>query len=77
MCIRDSTNPNDEVQNHKYKCEWIETETETETETENNLEEQEDTEVQIVLRKLGTQQWNSWCYKKFRYAWRDTNQNSI
>ena len=75
------TNPDDEVQNHKYKCEWIETENktenETENETENILEEQEDTEVKIVLRKLGTQQWNSWCYKKYRYAWRDTNQNSI
>ena len=61
-------NPNDEVQNHKYKCEWIE----TETESQNNIEKQEDTEVKIVLRKIGTQEWYSWFYKKYKYSDQDT-----
>jgi len=62
------TNPDDEVENHKYKCEWIETESEQDTSPEQDASPDE---VQIVIRKIGSSQWYSWCYKKAKFSWRD------
>ena len=62
------TNPDDEVENHKYKCEWIETETETETKQDTDSDLELDI-VQIIIRKIGSSRWYSWCYKKPKYSW--------